>query len=187
MLSANNAIALVPFVNLPWRTCVKSHKDSLKPIIPLQSHEAREKLCHYNDVIMSVMASQITSLTTVYSTVYSTHRSVSRAFVSPRSPVNSPHKSPVTRKMFPFDDVIMAYFMGCILSSVNTTLSQASMHETDRRINGLLQNISTTARYFVLSVGWYQKCKRKYHLTGDWVWWVYLNKLKAHVNCNFHL
>ena len=26
-----------------------------------------------------------------------------------RGPVNSPHKWPVTRKMFPFDDVIMAY------------------------------------------------------------------------------
>ena len=26
-----------------------------------------------------------------------------------RSPVNSPHKGPVTRKMFPFDDVIMSF------------------------------------------------------------------------------
>ena len=32
------------------------------------------------------------------------------AFVrgSRRRPVNSPHKEPVTRKMFPFDDIIMA-------------------------------------------------------------------------------
>ena len=28
-----------------------------------------------------------------------------------RSPVNSPHKSPVTREMFPFDDVIMCYML----------------------------------------------------------------------------
>ena len=28
-----------------------------------------------------------------------------------RGPVNSPHKWPVTRKMFPFDDVIMAQFI----------------------------------------------------------------------------
>ena len=27
-----------------------------------------------------------------------------------RRPVNTPHKWPVTRKMFPFDDVIMMYF-----------------------------------------------------------------------------
>ena len=71
---------------------------------------------HYNDVIMSTIASQITSLTTVYSTVYSgidqrKHQSsASLAFVRGihRGPVNSPHKGPVTRKMFPFDDVIMA-------------------------------------------------------------------------------
>ena len=70
---------------------------------------------HYNDVIMSTMASQITSLTIVYSTVYShadqrKHQSsASLAFVRGihRGPVNSPHKWPVTRKMFPFDDVII--------------------------------------------------------------------------------
>ena len=66
---------------------------------------------------MSTMASQITSLTIVYSTVSSgvDHRkhqsSASLAFVwgihRTRGPVNSPHKWPVTRKMFPFDDVIM--------------------------------------------------------------------------------
>ena len=61
------------------------------------------------------MASQITSLRIVYSTAYSgadqrKHQSsASLAFVwgIHRSPVNSPHKWPVTRKMFPFDDVII--------------------------------------------------------------------------------
>ena len=70
---------------------------------------------HYSDVIMGVVASQITSITIVYSTVYSgasqrKHQSsASLAFVRRihRWPVNSPHKWPVTRKMFPFDDVIM--------------------------------------------------------------------------------
>ena len=69
----------------------------------------------YNDVIMSAMASQITSLTIVYSTIYSSadqrkrESSASLAFVRGlhRWPMNSPHKWPVTRKMFPFDDVIM--------------------------------------------------------------------------------
>ena len=64
---------------------------------------------------MSTIASQITSLTIVYSTIYSgadqsKHQSsASLAFVwgIHRGPVNSPHKWPVTRKMFPFDDVIM--------------------------------------------------------------------------------
>ena len=60
--------------------------------------------CGYNDVILSAMAYQITSLTIVYSTVYSgadqrKHQSsASLAFV--RWPVNSPHKWPITRKMF---------------------------------------------------------------------------------------
>ena len=70
---------------------------------------------HYDDDIMGAMASQITSLTIVYSTVYSgadqsKHQSsASLAFVwgIHRGPVNSPHKWPVTRKMVPFDDVIM--------------------------------------------------------------------------------
>ena len=64
---------------------------------------------------MGAMASQITGLTIVYSTVYSgvdqrKHQSsASLAFVRGilRWPVNSPHKWPVTRKIFPFDDVIM--------------------------------------------------------------------------------
>ena len=64
---------------------------------------------------MSLITSQITSLTTVYSTAYSDadqrkHQSpASLAFVRGihRGPVNSPHKGLVTRKMFPFDDVIM--------------------------------------------------------------------------------
>ena len=64
---------------------------------------------------MTTMASQITSLTIVYSTVYSGgdqrkhESSASLAFVRGihRWPVNSPHKGPVTRKMFSFDDVIM--------------------------------------------------------------------------------
>ena len=74
---------------------------------------------------MGAIASQITSLKIVYSTVYSDadqrkhQSSASLAYVrrihrgpvnSPhRGPVNSPHKWPVTRKMSPFDDVIMRY------------------------------------------------------------------------------
>ena len=65
------------------------------------------------------MASQITRLMIVYSTVYSgadqrKHQSsVSLALLRGIhwGPVNSPHKWPVTRKMFPFDDVIMGGFL----------------------------------------------------------------------------
>ena len=60
---------------------------------------------------MGAMESQITSLTIVYSTVHSDadqrkhQSSASLAFV--REVHRSPGKSPVTRKMFPFDDVAM--------------------------------------------------------------------------------
>ena len=99
---------------------------------------------HYNDVIMSAMMSQITSLKIVYSAVYSgadqrKHQSsASLAFVwgLPRWPGNSPHKGPVTRKMFPFDDVIMSWRYRCNhpgesdyhyrkTSSINRTKSQS--------------------------------------------------------------
>ena len=64
---------------------------------------------------MNMMASQITSFTVANSRVYSGadqkryQSSASLTFVRGihRWPVNSPHKGPVTRKMFPFDDVIM--------------------------------------------------------------------------------
>ena len=80
---------------------------------------------------MAPMASQITSLTVVYSIVYSDadqrkHQSpASLAFVwgIHRGPVNSPHKWPVTRKMFPFDDVIMNCLdlSGLIISTIKQT------------------------------------------------------------------
>ena len=71
---------------------------------------------HYSDVIMSVMASQITSLTIVSSTIYSgtdqrkqqSYTSLAFVWGIHRGPVNSPHKRPVTRKISPFDDVIMS-------------------------------------------------------------------------------
>ena len=64
---------------------------------------------------MGAIASQIPSLAIVYSIVYADadqkkyHSSASLAFVwgIHQGPVNSPHKWPVTRKMFPFDDVMI--------------------------------------------------------------------------------
>ena len=75
------------------------------------------RMIHYNDVIIGAIASQITSLTIVYSTVYSDaderkhQSSASLAFVWGIHGwrVNTPHKLPITRKMFRFDDVIMQY------------------------------------------------------------------------------
>ena len=71
--------------------------------------------CHYSDVIMIAMTSQITGVPIVYSTVCSgtnqrKHQSsASLAFVMRihRWLVNSSHKGPVKRKMLPFDEVVM--------------------------------------------------------------------------------
>ena len=81
---------------------------------------------------MCAMASQITSLAIVCSIVCSgadkkKHQSsASLAFVwrIHRWPVNSPHKWPVTRKMFPFDDVIM---VTCKMLSVPSSGLQLSI------------------------------------------------------------
>ena len=91
------------------RTCSVSPREKMCQYFP---HGWRK---HYNDVVMGSMASQITSITIVYPTVYSgtdqrKHKSsASLAFVrgNHQRPVNFPHKWPVTRKMCPFDDVIM--------------------------------------------------------------------------------
>ena len=85
-----------------------------KHILPSQTHGCEGGHC--SDVKMGAMASQITGLTIVYSSVYSgaDHKNIkvphqSLAFVMGihRWSVNSSHKWPATRKMFPLDDVIM--------------------------------------------------------------------------------
>ena len=71
---------------------------------------------HYSDVIMSATASQIIGVSIVYSIFCSSadqrkhQSSVSLGIVTGirGSAVDSPHKGPVTRKMFLFDDVIMS-------------------------------------------------------------------------------
>ena len=79
---------------------------------------------------MGAIASQITSLTIAYSAVYSDadqrkhQSSASLAFV--RGINRSPHKWPVPRKMFPFDDVIMMfkkqanYTLQCYISVIRS-------------------------------------------------------------------
>ena len=102
---------------------------------------------HYADVTMSTMASHITSLTIVYSTVYSGtdqrkyQSSASLTFVRGihRWPVNSPRKGPVTRKMFPFDDVIM--------------ISEILIETTDRGVTQTMIGDIVTFFPSVLQVG----------------------------------
>ena len=91
------------------------HINDLLIVFRISSLTLRASYNHYSDVIMATMASQITSITIVHTTVYSgadqrkRQNSASLALVwgIHRWPANSPHKLPVTQKMFPFDDVFM--------------------------------------------------------------------------------
>ena len=86
---------------------------------------------------MTMLASQITSLPVVCSIVYSDvnqrkhQSSASLAFVREihRGPVNFPHKWPVTRKMFPFDDVIMliVYNLPYVIFDIDSSQSVAKL------------------------------------------------------------
>ena len=101
--------------NEQWNLYILYIWRNVLPLSKNYSLMAHFTTIHYNDVKMGAIASQITRLTIVYSTVYSgadqrKHQSsASLAFVRGihRGPVNPPHKWPVTRKMFWFDDVIM--------------------------------------------------------------------------------
>ena len=96
---------------LPWEWATRLNRAYAKLLLVL---------------IMDSMASHITSLTIVYSAVYSgadqrkNQSSASLTFVwgIHRGPVNSPHKGPVTRKMFPLDDVIMRTHLLVPLTSI---------------------------------------------------------------------
>ena len=104
------------YMNQCWPSSVIPY-DITRPQWVNENVERLWMICvlHYGDAIMGVIASQITSLTIVYSTVFSDadqrihQSSTSLAFVwgIHHGQVNSPHKWPVTQKMFPFDDIIM--------------------------------------------------------------------------------
>ena len=152
---------------------------------------------------MSVMASQITSLMAVYSTVYSgtnqrKHQSSAwLAFVRGihRWPVNSPHKGPVTRKISPFDGVIIpnclhrskSYHIGIWSMLIRASLNMIKLSETnvfksamDRlkfQTSGIL-NVSGCDKmyqnlpFFVLIEAWLSQKETAHsaHLSQPYLW-----------------
>ena len=101
----------------------------------------------YNDVIMTAMASPITSLTIVYLNVYSgadkrKHQSsASLAFVRGihRWFVNSPHKWPVTPEMFPFNYVIMTNLSHSMQSLLESCRKRIACLSTQVLVNVYLE------------------------------------------------
>ena len=92
---------------------------------------------------MTAMPSQITSFAIVYSIVYwgadqwKHQSSASLAFMRGihQWPVNSPHKWSVTRKMFPFDDVIMLKPFACWWTIIDTAKVKSTVFAHWGRLN----------------------------------------------------
>ena len=127
---------------------------------------------HYIDVTMTTTASQITSLTVVYSFFYSDadqrkhQSSASLAFVRGihRGPVNSPHKGPITRKMFPFDDVIMV---------------RVFPHTVPTKFESPIHDGTWFGLHFAPSTAWSWRYKSHINISKDstWqIWWPYSQK-----------
>ena len=122
----------IPSVPKNYKVAITRHMTTTPCAYFIEENAHGLMMMHYSDVIMDAMTSQITSLTIVYSTVYSDadqikyQSSASLAFLRGihRWLVNSPHKGPVTRKMFPFNDVIKSIreaVRGAVLSIAQVT------------------------------------------------------------------
>ena len=134
---------------------------------------------HYGDVIMGTMASQITSPAIVNNRLFrrrsKKHQSpASLAFVwgIRRWPVNSPHKWPVTQKMFPFDDVIMSklerkwfrlwlvscsapspYLNQCCLTVNRTTGNKVPWNLNKNQLENLIRKLSLIFKAYIYCLG----------------------------------
>ena len=165
----NHKYKTVPSIVI--QSCLYMRQERIMPVhyIPAVMHETyiwlsfRGGRVHYNDVIMCAMASQITSHTIVYSTVSSDsdqikhQSSASLAIVLGihRWPVNSPHKLPVRRKIFPFDDIIMLLLLHSIymvewLWQSDTHILAHSKRETIKLVSYLRPN-----RVLTNEIRWY--------------------------------
>ena len=135
----------------------------------------------YDDVIMSAIASQITSLTIVYSIVYSDvdqrkhQSSASLAFVRGihRGPVSSPHNWPITRKYFhlmtsPWALTFSIHWNGNVFILMKfsslAALEVVKMTKWQLPLQPVIK-ISSKWRHFRFSVG----APRRGHPGGIWV------------------
>ena len=133
---------------------------------------------------MTMLASQITSLMVVYSIVYSgvnqrKHQSsASLAFVREihRGPVNFPHKWPVTRKMFPFDDVIM-HIGSKTLVTINGALASPNCYRT-------VDHMKLHCKCMKICI-WYHVIQSRMALL-KWWWFHFSNIIKTKPHNDHH-
>ena len=131
---------------------------------------------------MGAIASQTTSLMIVYSIVYSDadqrkhQSSASLAFVRfiHRGPVVSPHKWPVTRKMFPFDDVIMGVItkqlLSCLVFPQLATLRSGTLTKPRRKLSRPVDSRSWLAKVWVLFNNIYSSRKKMAYILQIICW-----------------
>ena len=132
-------------IHLLWQHSVLS--DSV-----LFQHIMHAVRYHYSDVIMSAMASQITGVSIVCllnrlfrrrSKKAPNFRVTSLFRGIHRSPVDSPHKGPVTRKKFPCHDVIMKlHFFACLSHCESVTWIRIVTHSAGKIKNLNLNRIA---------------------------------------------
>ena len=103
---------------------------------------------YYNDVIKSAMASQITGVSIVYSAVRSgadqENTKAPRQWHLWGEFTGGPNKGPVTRKIFPFDDVIMGWEY---ISATKTSNSYLNLWS----ISIYIYMICLTHNFFIIS------------------------------------
>ena len=87
--------------------------------------EVDPRVFHYSDVKMREMASRITGISVCSTVCSGVNKRKQQSFASlafvrgiHRSTVDVPHKRPVTRKMFRFDDVIMSRPGECVANDL---------------------------------------------------------------------
>ena len=93
--------------------------------------------------------------------------SASLAFVRGihRWPVNSPHKGPVTRKMFPFDDVIIYFLNGVCVHAWHVSLQVAGFRSQ------LMGVVTATGSGSETALAAPSRCKRR-AISYTWTYWV---------------
>ena len=88
--------------------------------------------------------------------------------------VNSPHKVPITRKMFPFDDVIMGknlmkMYHHVMPTAVSTYVTKCHCINYEGTGSGIFSN---SCRYIQVSIHHWERIKTEnHHDDNNWTWW----------------
>ena len=145
----------------PWATLLSGYL-LLRPRAELvpdrQQLPCSLDTCHYDGVIVGVIASQITSLTLFTQPFIPTQ--IKEDIKAPRHwPLcgESPHKWPVTRKMFPFDDVIMCDVPDAIFCSWCIVLPQTIQNRSGTHVVSCVQRVWTITLNWLRPSGAYMR------------------------------